>query len=226
MNVIVFASRKGGSGKSTLTAHLAAHASRRSRGTLLIDADPQGSLSLWHELRGADEPALKRGIRSIADIVQGAKREGCEWVFVDTPPNKASVVTDAIRLATLVVIPTRPSVFDLAAVQDTIDLCRELRRPYAVVMNAAPAKRHEAESPVVTDARRGLEAGKVPVWAGQITNRTDFSMALRSGAGAREVDPHSLAATEMAQLWSAIDRSVKAINGAHQPARPMHRIAA
>ena len=26
MNVIVFASRKGGSGKSTLTAHLAAHA--------------------------------------------------------------------------------------------------------------------------------------------------------------------------------------------------------
>ena len=173
-----------GSGKSTLTAHLAAHASRRSRGTLLIDADPQGSLSLWHELRGADEPALKRGIRSIADIVQGAKREGCEWVFVDTPPNKSTVVTDAIRLATLVVIPTRPSVFDLAAVQDTIDLCRELRRPYAVVMNAAPAKRHEAESPVVTDARRGLEAGKVPVWAGQITNRTDFSMALRSGAGA------------------------------------------
>jgi chromosome partitioning protein len=28
MNVIVFASRKGGSGKSTLTAHLAAHANR------------------------------------------------------------------------------------------------------------------------------------------------------------------------------------------------------
>jgi len=48
MNVIVFASRKGGSGKSTLTAHLAAQAARPSRGCLLIDADPQGSLSLWH----------------------------------------------------------------------------------------------------------------------------------------------------------------------------------
>jgi chromosome partitioning protein len=31
MNVIVFASRKGGSGKSTLTAHLAAQAHRPSR---------------------------------------------------------------------------------------------------------------------------------------------------------------------------------------------------
>ncbi len=45
MNVIVFASRKGGSGKSTLTAHLAAHVHKASRPALLIDADPQGSLS-------------------------------------------------------------------------------------------------------------------------------------------------------------------------------------
>ena len=48
MNVIVFASRKGGSGKSTLTAHLAAHAYKPSRSVLLVDADPQGSLTLWH----------------------------------------------------------------------------------------------------------------------------------------------------------------------------------
>jgi chromosome partitioning protein len=43
MNVLVFASRKGGSGKSTLTAHLAAHAFKPSRSVLLVDADPQGN---------------------------------------------------------------------------------------------------------------------------------------------------------------------------------------
>ena len=47
MNVIVFASRKGGSGKSTLAAHLAAQI-KASKSCLLIDADPQGSLTLWH----------------------------------------------------------------------------------------------------------------------------------------------------------------------------------
>lgn len=52
MNVLVFASRKGGSGKSTLAVHLAVHAAKPSKPTLLIDTDPQGSLSLWHELRG------------------------------------------------------------------------------------------------------------------------------------------------------------------------------
>ena len=45
MNVIVFASRKGGSGKSTLAAHLAAQI-KATKSCLLIDADPQGSLTL------------------------------------------------------------------------------------------------------------------------------------------------------------------------------------
>jgi CO dehydrogenase nickel-insertion accessory protein CooC1 len=79
MNVVVFASRKGGTGKSTLTAHLSAQAAKPSRRTLLIDADPQGSLSLWHELRGAEQPSLKRAMRGIDDVVKAAKREGYEW---------------------------------------------------------------------------------------------------------------------------------------------------
>jgi Mrp family chromosome partitioning ATPase len=55
MNVIVFASRKGGSGKSTLAAHLAAQI-KATKPILLVDADPQGSLTLWHKLRGTNEP--------------------------------------------------------------------------------------------------------------------------------------------------------------------------
>jgi chromosome partitioning protein len=226
MNVIVFASRKGGSGKSTLTAHLAAQAARPSRGCLLIDADPQGSLSLWHELRGSDRPALRRATRGVEEAVKAARREGYEWVFVDTPPNRSSLVAEAIALATLVVIPARPSVFDIAAVTDTIALCRELKKPYAVVINAAPAKRNDAEAAIVSDARAGLTAIKVPLWSGQITQRSDFCFALGAGAGIKEFDPESLAAAEMTQLWGAIEKSVKAINGAHQAARAMHRAAA
>ena len=47
MNVVAFASRKGGAGKSTLAAHLAVHVHRLARPCLLIDDDPQGSLTLW-----------------------------------------------------------------------------------------------------------------------------------------------------------------------------------
>lgn len=226
MNVLVFASRKGGSGKSTLAAHLASYVAKPSRPTLLIDADPQGSLSLWHEMRGQEELGLKRGARSIADSVKAARREGYEWVFIDTPPNKSSTVVDAIRLATLVIIPARPSLFDLAAVQDTIELARELRKPYAVVFNAAPPKRGDVEAFVVSEARAGLNDDQVPVWSGQITHRPELALAICTGEGAREYAAESAGATEIGQLWSAVDRSVKAINGANKTSRGMHRVAA
>ena len=225
MNVLVFASRKGGSGKSTLTAHLGAHIAKQSRPTLLVDADPQGSIALWHSLREAAQPVLKRATRGLDDVVRSAKRSGFEWVLVDTPPVKSALVVDAVRLATFVLIPTRPSLFDLEAVKDTIELCRQLRRPYAVVINGAPAKRNDAESPVVSDARRQLAELNAPVWSGQLTSRADYSLSLASGEGAREFDRDSFAAGEVAKLWSAVDRSVRAINAAHHKARTQRAAA-
>ena len=136
MNVIVFASRKGGSGKSTLTAHLAAQAHRPSRPVLLLDSDPQGSLTLWHKLRGGGEPPLRAATEGVADLIKAAKRAGYEWVCIDPPPNMSAAVTDAIHAATLVVIPARLTVFDIAAVKETMDLCRKLGKPYAVVVSA------------------------------------------------------------------------------------------
>ena len=224
MNVIVFASRKGGSGKSMLAAHVAALAGKRAS-CLLIDADPQGSLTLWHKLRGSVEPALRNGSRGVAEIVKAAKRE-YEWAFVDTPPNMSAVVADAIRTATLVIIPARLAVFDLAAIKETIELARGNRVPYAVVINAAPARRDNAESPFVTESREVISRLNIPVWAGQITNRADYGYALGSGQGVTEYDGKSAAAAEIAALWSAIDRSVKAIHGLYRSGGAMHRVAA
>jgi chromosome partitioning protein len=138
----------------------------------------------------------------------------------------SSVVGEAIRAATLVVIPARPTVFDLNSVRETVALCRQLRRPYAVVINGAPAKREDCESPLVAEAREGLAKLKVPLWSGQITNRMNFAVALAAGEGAREFASQSQAAAEMAALWTGIERSVKAIHGAYEGARVMHRAAA
>src|SRR5438552_796505 len=156
MNVIVFASRKGGTGKSTLAAHLAAHVHKSTKPCLLIDADPQGSLTLWHKLRGTNEPPIKTAVNSVSGIVAAAKRDGIEWVFIDTPPNMSAVVEDAIRNATMAIIPARPAVFDVNAVQETIQSWRSARKPYAVVLNGAPARSDAWESQMLTIARESL----------------------------------------------------------------------
>jgi cellulose biosynthesis protein BcsQ len=226
MNVIVFASRKGGSGKSTLTAHLAAHVHKPSKPCLLVDADPQGSLTLWHKLRGTNEPPLKAANRSVSEIVAAAKRDGYEWVFIDTPPNMSAVVEDAVRNATMVVIPARPGVFDVNAVQETIQTCRSARKPYAVVINGAPALREGVESRIVTIAREALAKFRAPVWGGQVTNRADLLLALGHGEGALEYYSEGRAASEISRLWAAIERSVKAIRGSASANGAMHKQAA
>lgn len=225
MNVIVFASRKGGSGKSTLAAHLAAHVQNSSKRCLLIDADPQGSLTLWHKLRGDGDLPIKTATRSVSELVAAAKRNGFDWVFIDTPPNTSAVVEDAIRNATMVLIPARPGVFDVNAVQDTVLSCRAARKPYAVIINEAPARRDDVESRIVAIAREALAKFKAPVWVGQITHRAELLMALGEGAGAREYLPHGRGAEEIGRLWAAIERSVKAIRGA-SASRAMHKQAA
>ena len=225
MNVIVFASRKGGSGKSTLAAHLAAQI-KATKACLLIDADPQGSLTLWHKLRGTNEPPIKTAVNSVGGILSAAKRDGVEWVLIDTPPNVSAVVEDAIRNATMVIIPARPGVFDVNAVQETIQTCRAARKPYAVVLNGAPARRDDAESPIVTIAREALVKFRAPVWGGQITNRADLLMALGQGERVREYYAEGRAAMEIGRLWAAIERSIKAIRGTVSSNGAMHKQAA
>ncbi len=154
MNVVVFASRKGGSGKSTLAAHLAAQVHKSVRPCLLVDADPQGSLTLWHKLRGTNEPPLKTAVRSVSEIVARQSvmvSSGCSSIRRQT---LSAVVDDAIRNATMVIIPARPGVFDVNAVQDTIQICRTARKPYAVIINGAPARRDECREPHRGDCTR------------------------------------------------------------------------
>jgi chromosome partitioning protein len=120
MNVITLASRKGGVGKSTLTAHLAAYAHLMGHRCMVVDADPQGSLKLWHSMRADNGLVLQNAASGINRLVANALLNGYEWVFIDTAPTTWLVVQEAIRAATMVVIPVRPGFFDLAAVRETV----------------------------------------------------------------------------------------------------------
>ena len=195
------------------------------RRCLLIDEDPQGSVTLWNALRREAALPIKTVKRELADVLKKAKRRDVDWVFIDTPANVSVSVVDAIRAARLVIIPCRPGLLDIDAVQETIDFSRRLGTPYAVVLNGAPPKREDAESPVVTAARECLAELNVPVWGGQITHRVSFSLAVSRGEGVQEQDLDVSSCAEIARLWQAIEKSVQVIKGARERAA-MHQVAA
>ena len=214
MDVITLASRKGGAGKSTLTAQLAAQAKAQGRRVLVIDADPQGSLKLWHSLRPDALPRLATPERGIERVLAFAMIEGIDTVFIDTAPTMWVVVQEAIRAATLVLIPARPGFFDLDAVQETVKTARERGKPYAVVINAAPVRRDDKDTALVAQSRAFFEERQIPVWAGQVSQRAGFQSTLAAGASAAEIGPNTAAGAEIAGLWRAVERSIEAINAA------------
>jgi len=59
MRVIVLASRKGGTGKTTFTSHLAVEAERAGAGPVaIIDTDDMQGLARWWDARKAKTPNL------------------------------------------------------------------------------------------------------------------------------------------------------------------------
>jgi chromosome partitioning protein len=208
MNVITVASCKGGTGKTTLTAHLAGFAAAQGRRCLVIDADPKGSFSLYNSRRLEGALPLATAGRGLERQLEVATILGYDWVLIDTPSQRSAVMREAVLAATMLIIPARPGLFDLAAVRETADLVRECNKPFAVVINIAPVKRDDHDAPAVAEARAFLAPYDVPVWSGQISERTGFAHA------AGEADARALAAAETARLWSMIERSVETLHAA------------
>ncbi|MCJ2042901.1 AAA family ATPase [Methylobacterium sp. J-059] len=214
MKVVAFTSRKGGSGKSTLCAHLSVYADAPNAPAVLIDTDPQGSLALWHELRQAETPVLvKCEARDLPETIEAAKRDGVGWVFIDTPPHNTADIAAALRVADLAVIPFRPAVFDIAAVAATLEMARAINKPVLPVINSAPPRRGITPAHVVTEAREALFGMGATPWAGQITTRAAFAHALASGQAVGEFEPGSTAASEVSDLWQETRRALRIKEG-------------
>src|SRR3954451_13340593 len=124
MHVIVLASQKGGAGKTTLAAHIAVAAEMAVDGpTVLIDTDPQGSLSAWWNVRETQTPALApTTIAELPAKITALAEAGYTVAVVDTPPAITEAIGAVVRSAGLVLIPTRPSPHDLRAVGSTVEL--------------------------------------------------------------------------------------------------------
>src|SRR3974390_1461936 len=78
VHILVLASQKGGTGKTTLSGHLAVEAQKAGVGPVaLIDTDPQGSLSHWWNARKASEPLfVKVGLLELGETLEDLSRSG------------------------------------------------------------------------------------------------------------------------------------------------------
>jgi chromosome partitioning protein len=192
----VLASRKGGVGKTTLTAHLASAAVLSGLRVAVADYDPQGGLAGWFNARQTPLEGLayadaSKGIRKAWDA---ASRGGIDLLLIDTEPGEGDAVLDAVALADLVVVPCQPSPNDLRAVGRTVKLVAEAGKSLVFVVNRVKPRvrlTHQASSSL---SQHGTVA---PVLIG---DRTDFAASMTGGQTAQELDAKSKSAEEIREL--------------------------
>ena len=204
---------KGGSGKSTTLTNLAVIAAQAGYTVGIIDCDPQRSSFEWQRVRNRTDIRVCRcGESEIEQNIALARRCGIEIVLIDMPPGARHALA-AARCADLVIVPTRPTLFDLRVTHSIVQLLRSTQAAYAIIINAAPPRRRDGDAPAVREAREALAPVARRVWPRQITHRLAVVYATLSGAGVAEAEPAGVAAQEYAALWNALSADLNLIAG-------------
>jgi chromosome partitioning protein len=116
--VITIANTKGGVGKSTLAGNLVwALATETGRRVLLVDADPQASVTKWFDLASQDPPFDRTQLTTARVLHQQLPRlrQQYELIVVDCPPMQSDVTAAAVTQADLGLVPVLPSPLDVLA---------------------------------------------------------------------------------------------------------------
>jgi chromosome partitioning protein len=125
--------------------------------------------------------------------------EGWEWAFVDTAPAKLELIEPGIVVADLVLIPVRPSAFDIEQAAITVELCETHGKPHAFVLNHAAAGSKMTKSAIQFLQQNGGAVIETP-----ITFRQAYMAAVTLGKSGPEVEKSDVARKEIDALWAAV----------------------
>ena len=200
MYVIAVASQKGGSGKTTIAAHLAVRAAAAGHGpVVLIDTDPQGSLAEWWHARADDTPALATvKPEALAANLAELRSYGTAIAVIDTPPALTGSIEQVIAMADLIVIPARPSPHDLRAASGTVEMARKAGKPFMFVVNGASPRASITAQAVAALSEHGRVAPVI------LYQRTEFAASMIDGRTVMETAASGRSSQEIVDLWQCV----------------------
>jgi chromosome partitioning protein len=200
MKKIVITSQKGGSGKTTVTAHISVECERCGDGpACVIDTDKQATLTRWHERREQDTPQrVDLPFSRLAQGMEALAGHGMSYCFVDTAPTISEQSAVLLELADLVLIPVRPSPADLWSVSETVDLVKKAAKPFLFVISQAKAQASITAQAIAALSQHGRVAQSF------IGDRVPYAVAMTGGRTAPELSAKGPAAEEISSLWAEV----------------------
>jgi chromosome partitioning protein len=208
MKTVVIANQKGGSGKSTITVHLAVAAEQAGDGPVVIsDTDPQGSTVDWFNQRRKANietprytpltfPDLNNHLRALQDA-------GASFLFIDTAPSVGGVNPDLFAIADLILIPLNPTPTDLRALVKGLPVIKRSGKPFNFMLARVRPNLRNNDGVEMALESLGL------VFPTRMHERVIYSESFAHGKTAFEIDPAGIAVQELDAIWTVLKAKIK-----------------
>jgi len=181
MAIIAVVGSKGGVGKTTLAINLTAGLCLDQPATLL-DADPQQSASHWAMLQDNDRPlAVQPATRAPCQLARAIQEQNSH-VVIDCPPAvDAEQTREALRCATLALVPVLPSPMDLWATNHIVETIAQARQHNPELSCWLVINQLESRTVLSRTARMAVEELEIPVAQTAIHRRAVYRTSLLEG---------------------------------------------
>jgi chromosome partitioning protein len=181
--VIAVANTKGGVGKSTIAGSLAWAFSGGSGKVLLVDADPQASITKWFDL--AESVPFDRMQLTTARVLQQQLprlRRQYDMILVDCPPMQSDVTAAAVTQADLGLIPVQPSPLDILAYADLIPLLRQAQGFNATLKLRFVVNQLTPRTVLGREVQESLADADIPIMATMLHDRQVYRRVVAQGS--------------------------------------------
>jgi chromosome partitioning protein len=179
--IISVAHQKGGVGKSTLALNLTSFFKRNGAESAVVDADAQGSISNLISSFGADNAYGSVNLiprNSFKSFTELTKMNQYQVLLIDTPPYLSSNLSEIFQISDFVLVPTKPAVFDMFAIEGTIDLINEAKKTKPELKTGVVINMSATGAKHVEEIRNYMKNKGINVLNTEIAKRIEFERCL------------------------------------------------
>ena len=215
--IITIINQKGGVGKSTIALNLAAALTNNNCSVFVIDADPQGTLSMWAGVRLRQTPSKINTDITITekpwlpeDILKLTQPPNYDFIIIDCGPANNKVTKATLVVSKLALIPISPSPLDIDSVRATIKLIQQGTVRGAVKLKAyLLISKKIVGTNLAKEVRQACQVLRLPILKTEISQRIALCESAITGQSVFEYASTSLATKEFINLGKEVKKCLR-----------------